>query len=147
MISSFDKENFYLSNFYPCPVEYDGILYMNAEAAFQAAKTLDTDLREEFSLLNPSQAKRKGRHIKLRYDWEQVKRQEMKKIVRCKFEQNKELAEKLIATDPKYLEEGNTWHDNTWGVCHCSRCKSTDQVGLNWLGKILMEVRSELRER
>ena len=129
MISSFDKEYAFLSNFYICPVEYEGVVYPSAEAAFQAAKTLDPAIREEFSILSPSQAKRKGRHLELRPHWEEIKRNVMLSIVR----------------DPEYLEEGNTWHDNTWGVCKCSRCQARDQVGLNWLGKALMKVREELR--
>lgn len=31
-------ENFYLSNFYECSIDYDGLTYLNAEAAFQAQK-------------------------------------------------------------------------------------------------------------
>ena len=145
MISSFDKEYAFLSNFYICPVEYEGVVYPSAEAAFQAAKTLDPAIRDEFSILSPSQAKRKGRHLELRPHWEEIKRNVMLSIVRNKFKQNKDLAAKLLETDPEYLEEGNTWHDNTWGVCKCSRCQARDQVGLNWLGKALMKVREELR--
>ena len=125
MISSFDKEYAFLSNFYICPVEY------SAEAAFQAAKTLDPVIREEFSILSPSQAKRKGRHLELRPHWEEIKRNVMLSIVRNKFKQNRDLAAKLLET--------------TWGVCKCSRCQARDQVGLNWLGKALMKVREELR--
>ena len=34
--------------------------------------------------------------------------------------------------------EGNTWNDTFWGVCNGQ--------GQNWLGKILMLVRSELNK-
>ena len=40
------------------------------------------------------------------------------------------------------LIEGNTWHDNYWGVCSCSKCNGR---GKNRLGKLLMKVREELR--
>jgi len=56
--------------------------------------------------------------------------------VRAKFEQNPDLAAKLIATGDEELVEGNTWGDTYWGVCR--------GVGQNKLGKILMNVRQEL---
>lgn len=142
MISSFDKEYSFLSNFYPTLVDYEGLVYGSSEAAFQAAKTLDHELRAEFTVLNPSEAKRFGRTLDLRPDWEQVKTKVMTDIVRSKFNSNPEIAEKLIETNPEYLEEGNHWHDNIWGNCSCKRCK--DIPGANKLGKILMQVRAEL---
>lgn len=67
----------------------------------------------------------------------------MLRIVRSKFNSNPEIAEKLIATYPETLVEGNHWHDNTWGDCSCARCR--DIPGKNLLGQILMTVRDELR--
>ena len=49
----------------------------------------------------------------------------------------KDLAEKLVATYPAKLEEGNNWGDTTWGT--------VNGVGHNLLGLILMDVRKELR--
>ena len=93
--------------------------------------------RKNFLGLDPSSAKRKGRRVKLRDDWEEVKDQIMYEIVLNKFSQNEELRKKLIATGDEYLEEGNTWHDTYWGVCNGK--------GKNKLGKILMQVREELK--
>ena len=53
------------------------------------------------------------------------------------------LREKLLATDNEELVEGNTWHDNTWGECSCERCK--DIKGQNRLGKMLMQIREEIK--
>ena len=50
-----------------------------------------------------------------------------------------------MATGDKYLTEGNNWHDNYWGVCKCNSSKCLDKVGRNKLGKILMQIREELR--
>lgn len=143
MISSFDKEYAFLSNFYETLVDFEGLIYPSSEAAFQAAKTLDHRLRQDFTVLNPSQSKRMGRTIDLRPDWENVKEDVMLRIVRSKFNSNPEIAEKLIATYPQVLVEGNHWHDNTWGDCSCVRCR--DIRGQNMLGQILMTVRDELR--
>ncbi len=139
MINSFTGEYFFLSNFYNAPVTYGGISYYNNEAAFQAQKCTDKADMQQFAQLDPSQAKRLGRSITLRKDWEQVKISLMTEIVRAKFTQNPELAEKLAATGGAHLEEGNNWGDRIWGT--------VNGVGANNLGKILMQIRDELRER
>lgn len=135
MITSFKGAYYFLSNFYPCNVKYNGVMFMNSEAAFQAQKC--PTRASEFSTLDPAKAKAKGRRITLRSDWEEVKDAIMYEIVKNKFTQNKKLKEALIATGDEYLEEGNTWGDTYWGV---SRGK-----GKNKLGKILMQVRDELK--
>ena len=142
MIGEFKGEFYFLSNFYECDVTYGGITYRNNEAAFQAQKTANKFIRMKFHQLNPSDAKKLGRRVQLREDWEDIKEQIMYQICRAKFEQNQELRDKLIATGDVHLEEGNTWHDNEWGVCRCVNCQ--DVRGKNKLGKILMRVRSEL---
>ena len=50
-----------------------------------------------------------------------------------------ELAEKLLATGEAELIEGNSWGDTTWGVYK--------DIGENRLGKLLMQVRQELKEK
>ena len=86
---------------------------------------------------NPSEAKRLGRRVRLRSDWEQVKYDVMLDVVRAKFNQHPDLAQKLLATGDEELVEGNDWGDTYWGVCNGR--------GKNMLGKILMRVRAELR--
>lgn len=142
-INSFSNEYQFLSNFYNAEVVHEGITYRNSEAAFQAAKTKDFRLRREFSELNPSQAKLKGRHINLRPDWEQVKDNIMYEIVKDKFTRNPNLKKLLLRTNSDILIEGNWWHDNYWGDCHCEKCQSKE--GKNTLGLILMRVRDEIR--
>lgn len=137
MIKEFRGKYYFLSNFYEAPITYEGITYQNNEAAFQSAKVLDMSVREKFSILDPSSAKRKGRHVQLRHDWEKVKFDIMYEICKAKFSQNAELKDKLLATGDEYLEEGNTWGDRIWGA--------VNGKGQNNLGKILMRVREELR--
>ena len=130
-ITSFRDEYDFLSNFYKCNVTYDGYTYMNSEAAFQAQK--DLTRRNEFTTLNAVMAKRLGKRVNLRNDWEKVKLGIMEEIVRCKFDQNPDLKEKLIDTGDALLIEGNTWGDKYWGMCNGS--------GENHLGFILMKIR------
>ncbi len=133
LINSFRGKYFFLSNFYEFPVTYNGITYQNNEAAFQAQKC--PERAEEFKNLNPSEAKRLGRKVTLRKDWERVKVSIMTDIVRAKFT-NPDLAAKLEGTDDCLLEEGNDWGDKIWGT--------VDGKGQNLLGNILMQVRDEI---
>jgi ribA/ribD-fused uncharacterized protein len=134
MINLFRDEYFFLSNFYPVEIKLDGIVYPNAETAFQAQKTLDVEERHKFSMLkNPVQAKRLGRKVKLRDDWEEVKLEIMTEIVSQKFLQHPYLIEMLLQTGDEELVEGNKWGDRFWGVCKGK--------GENHLGKILMKIR------
>lgn len=138
-IDSFRGKYYFLSNFFPAEVTYNGLTYQNNEAAFQAQKTYSKEERIEFTTLEPRDAKRRGRRVRLRKDWEQVKDRIMEEIVRAKFSQNEELKEQLLATGDAQLVEGNRWNDRYWGV------DIRSGVGENHLGKILMKVRSELR--
>lgn len=143
VIDSFKGENFYLSNFYEALVTYGGITFRNNEAAFQAHKCEDPEARKEFVHLNPSEAKKKGRHVKLRPDWEDVKTDIMRGIVWAKFTQNHDLADKLLSTGDAVLEEGNNWGDRIWGVVW----EGGRKVGENRLGRILMDTRRKLKQR
>jgi ribA/ribD-fused uncharacterized protein len=142
-ITHFSHEYDWLSNFYSCPVKYEGLTYMNSEAAYQAQKTLDINERKLFCTRNPSLAKLEGRQVELRKDWEIVKDKIMYEIVYAKFSQNNDLKKKLLETDNEFLVEGNWWHDNHYGDCYCEKCRLTK--GENILGQILMRVRTELK--
>lgn len=136
VIDKFDGEYQFLSNFYDCEVPYKGLVYRNSESAFQAQKcTLEED-KIPFTNVYAGTAKKMGRKVNLRNDWEKVKLSEMKNIVRSKFTNNEDLRNKLVSTGNAQLIEGNYWHDTFWGVCNGK--------GENHLGKILMEIREEL---
>ena len=142
-ITKFRGKNFFLSNFYNAPIKYQGLFYQNDEAAFQSAKVIGTkqeNLRKTFTILKASDAKHKGRHVLLRSDWEKIKDQVMYDIVFDKFNRNKDLKAKLLATGNAELIEGNTWHDTYWGY------DFSKKRGQNKLGKILMQVRQKILE-
>ena len=144
MIERFEGKYEFLSNFYPSEIEYEGVVYPTVEHAFQAAKTLDINEREEIAkLATPSLAKKAGRSVKLRSDWENVKDEVMLACLRTKFS-IPELREKLVATGDEWLIEGNTWHDNYWGDCSCPKCAGIK--GKNTLGYLLCVVRREILE-
>ena len=111
------------------------------EHAYQACKSLSlTDWLDISKLPTPGKAKRAGRTLLIRPDWEQVKIGIMKDLLVLKFSQD-DLKELLLSTRPNVLIEGNLWQDQYWGVCYCDKCKGKGQ---NHLGKLLMEVRDKL---
>lgn len=135
-IYGFFREHRDLSNFGEFPIEWEGLVYPSTEAAFQASKTLDPKVREFFTTLSPSEAKKKGRLITLRPDWEEEKDWIMYQINKIKYTQHDDAKKLLLSTKGKYLEETNWWNDTYWGVCKGK--------GHNRLGTILMLIRAEL---
>ena len=138
----FENEFEFLSNFSKSEIILDGIIYPTVEHFFQAMKTKDPIRRAEIAAApTPGKAKRLGRHVQLRSDWEEVKVDVMRQGLRLKF-QDPKLRTMLLATGDKELVEGNTWHDRTWGRCICEKCGGQ---GENLLGQLLMELREEIR--
>lgn len=143
MIDCFNGKFAFLSNFYPSPITVDGIIFPTVEHLFQATKTVSLVEREKIAAAaTPGQAKRLGRNVILCDNWEEIKDDVMLNALRLKFA-ILPLREKLLATGNEELVEGNTWHDNIWGNCSCDRCKKIE--GQNKLGKLLMQVREEIR--
>lgn len=148
MIDSFTGRYYWLSNFYHSPVTMFGEIYPTVEHAFQAAKCPAGKEHDAVRALirgahdlqgrpSPGHAKKLGRRVKLREDWEEVKVGLMRTLLQRKFEVP-ELAYLLICTKDEELVEGNTWGDRYWG--------QVDGVGENMLGKLLMEVRRNLQD-
>ena len=142
MIAMFDGKYAFLSNFEQSPFTVDGVTFPTVEHWFQAFKTLDPqEFRSIVAAETPGKAKRMGRHVTLRPDWEEVKVDVMREGLRKKFA-IPEFRVKLLATGDEELMEGNTWHDNTWGNCVCAKCQNIP--GRNMLGMLLMELRQEI---
>lgn len=142
MIAMFDGKYAFLSNFAQSPFTVDGVTFPTVEHWFQAFKTLDPqEFRDIAAAETPGKAKRMGRHVTLRPDWEEVKVDVMREGLRKKFA-IPEFRIKLLATGDEELMEGNTWHDNIWGNCVCAKCQNT--LGRNMLGMLLMELRQEI---
>lgn len=134
----FSGEHRFLSNFWPCEVRYGDVKFNSVEAAYQAAKCASREEVLRFQHLGPKEAKRLGRSVRLRDDWERVKLGVMQALLEQKFASGSDLARRLVATHPAALVEGNWWGDKFWGVC--------DGEGENHLGRLLMLVRAALLE-
>ncbi len=135
-IGRFIGEFSFLSNFYSSPVQFQGQTFPTVEHAFQAAKTQDQAERDAILRCStPGRAKKKGRQVRLRPDWEEVKEGVMLGLLRQKF-RNRALQNELLITGDGQLIEGNNWGDTYWGVCKGR--------GKNRLGNLLMQVREEV---
>lgn len=138
-ITSFTGKYRFLSNFYEVEVTLDRELYSSVEHAYQASKTLDLEYRRMIrNAISPVKAKSLGKVVPIRPAWEDIKVDIMRELIRQKFSQNY-FKQKLLATGDQTLVEGNYWGDTFWGT-------DLQGNGLNWLGKILMEVRDEIKE-
>ena len=134
VIDSFETpEHRFLSNFYPATIQHEGLVYPTVENAYQAAKCLDPKERLPFLRCGPGTAKRLGRAVYCRPDWERVKLRTMAILLRIKF-LSRPLRQQLLDTGDAELIEGNTWGDTYWGVYQGN--------GFNHLGQLLMMERS-----
>jgi ribA/ribD-fused uncharacterized protein len=137
-IDRFSGQYAFLSNFYLCHLHTLDGTYATVEHAYQASKTLDPNQRAFVRRAKTAgEAKRRGRRVTLKPDWEETKLDVMLNLLRQKFSAgHPELVRALIATAPAELVEGNTWGDRYWGA--------VDGEGENHLGHLLMQVRAEL---
>jgi len=138
VIREFQGEYRFLSNFWYVDVELDGVVYPSVEHAYQAAKTLD-EMERKNILYAPTafSAKRRGKQVIKRKDWDDIKVIVMYNLLRQKFKEG-ELKRKLLSTGNKILKEGNDRGDIFWGV------DIRSGKGKNQLGKLLMAVREEV---
>lgn len=129
----------FMSNFYVAHQVVDGKDYQTNEHWYQSQKYIDGSKEGEWTAEQvrkqptASHAYWAGRRTEgMRPDWEQVKVEVMLKGLRAKFQQNKDLADKLLATGDAVIHEDSP-HDMFWG-----------KKGQDMLGKLLMQVREEL---
>lgn len=134
-VERFVGEYSFLSNFYLWPIDYEDAIYDSVENAYQAAKVLDVSERRKFEHCKPADAKKMGRGVTLRPDWETLRLMVMEELLRKKFSDHS-MRRKLLATGEMELIEGNWWRDSFWG--------QYQGVGENHLGKLLMKIREDL---
>jgi ribA/ribD-fused uncharacterized protein len=129
----------FLSNFSRHPIELDGYVWATSEHYFQAQKFFGTGDAERVRLApTAGDAARLGRKLPgLRPDWEAAKEEIMLRALRAKFGQHRKIRAQLLATGEAELVE-HTKNDRYWA-------DGGDGLGKNRLGKLLMQVRAEVR--
>ena len=136
-IESFIGDYTFLSNAYNCKIEFNGLVYNNADAAYEAQKSLDKNMMNKFTRLSSAKARAKGRNLPENEEFEYDKVNILYKIVLAKFKQNEDLKKKLLDTGDAELINNNTFRDEVYGVYNGK--------GMNILGKTLELVRSLLK--
>lgn len=147
VISSFSGKYKEFSNFYPAIVNLEGLNFPTVEHAYQASKSTEFFWRKLMCNLPADKAglaKKRGQLGKARPNWEEKKIEVMHSLLCQKFNQEP-LKTKLLKTEDAIIIEGNYWHDNIWGECYCEKCKTVD--GQNWMGRLLMDIRSQISEK
>ena len=166
-ILKFRQEFCYLSNFYVLKnkIHYLGYDYISVEAGYMAQKCDDVAWKQYCSTISPSwngndqsEMKKAAYKVELAKDFSDKRLKIMLDLLRLKFRNNPELANKLVATYPRMIMEGNVWNDRYWGATIPKQNLSDNveleklyekfpqyfYVGQNYLGRLLMKVRDEL---
>ena len=132
-----EDEYGFLSNFWQASEVIDRLIYPTNEHFYQSQRAKDPRLREWIRLSpHAYAAMQAGRSLRPKEtiaNWDTVKFDVMLKGLKAKFRQNEDLGAMLLATGSATLHE-NSPTDMVWGI-----------KGKDMLGKLLMQVRSELR--
>lgn len=140
MISEFQGNFRWLSNFAPCKIILDGIEYPSVEHAYMSAKSSERSWKLFCSnTSSPGEVKKASRGIILVDNWEDIKLSIMETCLEQKYTQEP-YRKKLIDTGTEYIQEGNRWNDKFWGVC------LKTNKGENNLGKLIMEIRRRITQ-
>lgn len=136
----YEQEFYVLSNFSAFRMRWKGGNFDTSEHVYHWEKFSGRpDIQHDiWSAPSAHEAfKRAERHSEHRPDWDAVKVDIMRDILRAKSSQHEYVRRKLLETGDREIVE-NSWRDSFWGW-------GSDQRGLNMLGKLWMEIRAELR--
>lgn len=139
----YPKEFAVFDNFGSFQVEYDNYLWPTSEHAYQAARFKDVAL-EIYELIKLAKSAHDAQKIAREYkykqikNWNEIKKDKMKEILRCKIDQHPYVLEKLLKSGDRIIIE-DSWRDSEWGW-------GEGKDGKNLLGNIWMELREEYIE-
>ncbi|NCJ05793.1 DUF1768 domain-containing protein [Synechococcales cyanobacterium C] len=131
------------SNFSPHPIRLQGRIWLTSEHYYQAHKYINSPhaaLCEQIrQASSPEMAAALGRDPRyaVRLDWEAVKLQVMYTAVFTKFSSHPDIRAVLVGTEDEPIVEDSP-SDSYWGW-------GADHQGHNYLGRLLMQVREQLR--
>jgi len=134
----YEHEFYVFSNFSSFAIEWKGKLYMTSEHVYHSEKFEDENLKEQIQNTHSAHDALKlarANTDKYRKDWDRVKLDIMKKILKAKVEQHPYVKKKLLQSGDKELIE-DSWRDSYWGW-------GPNRDGENHLGKLWMKVRDE----
>jgi len=139
----FYEQDFYvLSNFSAFTLHWKDIRFDTSEAPYHWEKfrTTSPDIAQRIQYANSAheafKIAQENNHLR-RADWDEVKVDIMRDILRAKVDQHEYVRRKLLATGDRELVE-DSWRDDFWGW-------GPNKDGKNMLGKLWMEIRSEVK--
>lgn len=147
MVCFYEQDFYVLSNFSSFSLQWKGLRFDTSEAAYHWEKFTDGSFDDEACCIKsaihlaPSaheafKIAEKNKELR-RPDWDLVKVDIMRDILRAKVSQHEYVRRKLLETGDRELVE-NSWRDDFWGW-------GPNKDGQNQLGKLWMEIRSEIR--
>ena len=140
----YPPEYYVFDNFSSFQVEYKGKVYPTSEHAYQSSKFINTDKELAERIRNAKSAHEalklaEANSEKMEKNWDDIKLGVMKEILHCKVSQHEYVKKKLLQSGNREIVE-DSWRDDYWGW-------GEDRKGKNMLGKLWMEVRSEIRNK
>mgnify|MGYP000259412293 CR=1 FL=1 len=143
MVRFYEQEFYVLSNFSAFQVIIAGVPFMTSEHAYHWYKFTNPDttgvaeaIRNALSAHDAFKIAQQNKLVR-RADWNLVKENIMRCILRTKARQHEYVRRKLLETGDRLLVE-DSWRDDVWGW-------GPNRDGQNLLGKLWMEIRAELR--
>jgi len=138
-IIGFTDKYLFLSDYFNQSFKYDGIVYNNAICAYLAQLIENPTQKNIISHAIPRDAIQMIKRSKnVRQLTDEEKFDLMYQVCKAKFS-NKELKDKLLATENEELINQTTWDNPFWG--------KTNKQGKNTLGKVLMKLREDLKPK
>lgn len=132
------------SNFKKCQIVLNNKEYISVENWIQSQKFVGTD--DEYAekirtTSNPALTRIMGKSKKhpIREDWDNIRNKVMLQGLRAKFKTHTALTDLLLSTGNALIEEESPT-DSYWGI-------GVDGTGNNTMGKLLMQVREELKTK
>ncbi len=138
----YPKEFYVFDNFSSFQVEYEGNLWATSEHAYQAKKFKNRS-PEVYAQIKAARSAHDAQKIAIEQkhlqesNWNSIKKDVMKEILRCKISQHPYVLKKLLQTGTRTIIE-DSWRDSTWGW-------GPNKDGKNLLGTIWMELREEFK--
>lgn len=143
------------SNMHEAPVQIDGVTFPTVEHYFQWSKAKmfgDADIQNKImKTASPKSVKAYGKKVK-NFDaeaWDEKKDSIMRTAVKAKLMQHPDILKKLRETGTRPIAEADP-RGKYWGIgtsADTSKAKDVSRwPGQNKMGKILMELRDELKE-
>ncbi len=136
------------SNFARTPIHADGREYSCVEQMFQCLKFTDPDVIADIMAVSGQTIKMKAKHWvkqgKTRPDWPAILVDVLKRCLRLKLDQSPEFRQALVDSAPLFIVEDQTTFPRSTADAYGCKLIGKKYVGPNLMGRLLMELRSEL---